>query len=277
MFDELEALGNRPKPFEFYTARELWTDEHISSRMLALHLDDGVCAASRSRDFIDSAVEWMAGYFGIGATTKIADFGCGPGLYARRFAQKGAQVTGVDFSKNSIEYARNDAIAAGLDINYVIDNYLEFDTSESFDLIVMIMCDFCALSPAQRNTLLGKFRKLLNPGGHIVLDVYSLGAFARREEAVMYKPDLLDGFWSAKKYHGFLNTFKYMDEKVILDKYTIIEESGSRVFYNWLQYFSPEAVQKELQESGFTTSFFSDVAGSPFDARSDEFAVVAAL
>jgi len=32
MFRELEAINTRPKPFEFYTASDLWTDDHTSLR-----------------------------------------------------------------------------------------------------------------------------------------------------------------------------------------------------------------------------------------------------
>ena len=47
---------------------------------------------------------------------RVIDFGCGPGLYATRLAQKGAFVTGIDFSENSINYARTAAMEKGLSI-----------------------------------------------------------------------------------------------------------------------------------------------------------------
>ena len=81
--------------------------------------------------------------------------------------------------------------------------------------------------------------------------------------------------WSPKKYYGFLNTFKYEKEKVVLDKYTLVEADRTRVVYNWLQYFSPERLKGEFEESGFSVEdFFSDVAGSPFDPLASELAVV---
>ena len=46
MFDHLEAIFHRPRPFEFYTADELWTDEHTSAQMLAYHLNDEVDLSS---------------------------------------------------------------------------------------------------------------------------------------------------------------------------------------------------------------------------------------
>ena len=99
MFEKLEEINSRPDPFEFYTASDLWTDEHTSEQMLKYHLNDDVDLSSRNSAFIDRSVEWIASAFKIAAGTKIADFGCGPGLYTTRLAQKQADVTGIDFSK----------------------------------------------------------------------------------------------------------------------------------------------------------------------------------
>jgi cyclopropane fatty-acyl-phospholipid synthase-like methyltransferase len=276
MFEELENINTRPKPFEFYTASELWTDEHTSKQMLAFHLNEDIDVSSRNAAFIDRSVEWITSHFNVGAGTKVADFGCGPGLYSQRLAQRQADVTGIDFSKRSIQYAQDIATREHLSIHYVNQNYLEFETKERFHLILMIMCDFCALDPGQRKTMLNKFRSLLEPGGSVLLDVYSLNAFGRREETAMYETNLLSGFWSSNKYYGFLNTFKYESEKVVLDKYSLIEADRTRTVYNWLQYFSPEALEREFDECGFTIgSMYGDVAGAPFNPEADEFAVVA--
>ena len=67
---------------------------------------------------------------------------------------RGADVTGIDFSKRSIDHARETAAAEGLSIRYINENYLELELNDRFDLITMIMCDFCALSPQQRQTLM---------------------------------------------------------------------------------------------------------------------------
>ncbi len=275
MFEELEKINTRPEPFEFYTASDLWVDEHTSEQMLAFHLNEDIDVSSRNAEFINRSVEWIASHFNVGAETKIADFGCGPGLYAMRLARKQADVTGIDFSKGSIQYAQEVATREGLSTRYINQDYLDFETDSRFHLILMIMCDFCALSPFQRRKMLAKFHTFLVPGGSVLLDVYSLNAFEQREETAMYEANLLDGFWSPNNYYGFLNTFKYESEKVVLDKYTLIEVDRRRTVYNWLQYFSPEELEREIVECGFAVDgIYSDVAGSPFDSEAKEFAVV---
>ena len=73
-----------------------------------------------------------------------------------------------------------------------------------------------------------------------------------------------------------MNTFKYEEEKISLDKYTIVEETGTRVVYNWLQHFSRESLQDEFTANGFKVEgVYSDVAGTPFNPKSPEIAIVA--
>jgi SAM-dependent methyltransferase len=276
MFEELERINERPEPFQFYTASDLWTDEHTSKQMLSFHLNEAIDVSSRNAEFINRSVEWIASEFNIKMGFKIADFGCGPGLYATRLAKRGANVTGIDFSERSIEYAKDVAVRERLNISYVKQNYLEFETEDRFDLVLMIMCDFSALSPAQRKELLRKFHKILKPSGSVLLDVYSLSAFEQKEEVATYEVNQLNGFWSPNKYYGFLNAFKYDEEKVALDKYTIIELDRTRKVYNWLQYFAPEDLEGEVIKAGFSVKgLYSDVAGTPYDRKSSEFAVIA--
>ena len=276
MFEFMLEVNRRPELFAEYTARELWADPHTSERMLAYHLDETVDVASRNRDFLDRSIAWLVSHFRLASGARVADFGGGPGLCAQRLARAGLNVTGIDFSANSLRYAREMAAGEGLDIDYVEADYLEFETDQRFDLILLIMCDFCALSPSQRMAMLEKFHSLLLPGGSVLLDVYSLSAFRQREEGTSYGVDLLDGFWSAEKYYGFLNTFKYEDAKVVLDKYTIVESERTRTVYNWLQYFSPELLRNEFEKAGFTRQeLYANVAGKSFDERASEFAVAA--
>jgi len=276
VFKELQELNSRPTPFQFYTADELWTNEHTSKQMLEYHLDESIDVSSRNRNFIESSVKWIVSQFGVEDETKIADFGCGPGLYTTRLAERGATVTGIDFSENSLKHAKQVAKQKGLKINYVQANYLEFETTQRFDLIIMIMCDFCALSPEQRKLMLSKYSLLLKPEGSVLLDVYSLTSFNQKEESATYELNQLNNFWSSQDYYCFVNTFKYDKDKVTLDKYTIIEESQTRVVYNWLQHFNTESLSEEFEENGFKVKgFYSDVAGTTFDPKSTEFALIA--
>ena len=276
MFKELEEINSSPAPFQFYTADTLWTDNHISKKMLESDLNEDIEVSIQNREFINHSVDWIVTHFGIEKNRRVADFGCGMGTYATQLAEKGADVTGIDFSETFIQHAKEVAKQKEMDINYVLQDYLEFETEERFDLITLLLCDFCALSPSQRKTMLKKFYKFLKPDGSVLIDVYSLNAFNQREEAETYEHSRLDGFWSPENYYCFQNIFKYDEEKVVLDKYTIIEEKRTRVVYNWLQYYSEDSLRKEFEENGFKVEgFYSDVTGTTTSPESLEIVIIA--
>ncbi len=278
-FAEIEKIAAIPaRPFEFYTAEILWNDPHISKHMLALHLEENTELASRKKSFIERSVAWMASLFPVGPSFRIADFGCGPGLYTTLFAERGACVTGIDFSERSIGYARETALSKGLDIDYRLGNYLFLEglPENSFDLVTMIYCDFCALSPEQRKILLRRFFSLLTSGGAVILDVFSMKAFEERREDMEWGYRLMNGFWSPEPYYGFRNTVVYREERVVLDKYDIVEEHRVFQVYNWLQYFDKKDLRREFESENFVIeAFYGDVEGSPEDAGASQIAVIA--
>ena len=275
-FAWLEEINARPAVWSADTAADLWTDPHISKQMLSYHLNDAVDLASRRTGFIKQSVEFIVDRFGVGEGTTVADFGCGPGFYTTRLAATGAVVTGIDFSEGSIRYARDLAAREGVNVEHVHTDYTEYETTARFDLVIMIMCDFAVLDPERRRKLLTKFYSFLEPGGAVLLDVGSLPAYAEREESVNFAPGLMEGFWSADPYFGFLNTFKYDAEHVVLDKYTIVEAKRSRTIYNWFQYFDRGGLAQEFSTAGFEVeAILGDVAGADYDPNGLELAVIA--
>ena len=73
-----------------------------------------------------------------------------------------------------------------------------------------------------------------------------------------------------------MNTFKYEQAKVLLDKYTIIEASRTREVYNWLQCYSEKTLSNEFETNGFEVeNVYSDVTGSTFRSDAAEIAIVA--
>jgi len=275
LFDTLEHIGQRPPVYSRYTTDTLWSSPDISEMMLRYHLDGELDLASRRTEFIDASFEWIVAKWGLGPDVRVIDLGCGPGLYANRLARRGAQVTGVDISPRSIDYAREQATADGLEIDYRLGDYLDLRIETGYDLATMIMCDFCAMSPEQRGRLLRRVGELLAPGGAFLFDVYSHAFFETWDEMAACGEGMMDGFWSSQPYFGFLNTFKYEEAKVVLEKYLIVERERQTEYFNWFQHYSLESLTAEVEAAGLVVDeAFGDVAGEPFDDSLAEFAVV---
>ena len=87
MFEELARIHARLMPFERYAASDLWTDEHTSAQILKYHFDGQVDISSRNAVFIERSVVRIVSRFAVRRGHRIADFGCGPGLYTIRRAR----------------------------------------------------------------------------------------------------------------------------------------------------------------------------------------------
>ncbi len=275
LFEHLEQINTRPAPFSVYTADDLWTDPHTSERMLGLHLDGDVAMASQTAGFIERSLSWICDVGALDHRTRLLDLGCGPGLYSNRLALTGADVVGIDFSPRSIRHAERSADPRARPV-YVLGDYLQVDVPGDFDLVLLAMYDYCALSRSQRRQLLQRIRSWLRPHGRFIFDVYGMQSFRERRESVTYAPDLMDGFWSADRYHGFLCTYVYNDERIVLDRYDIVEAARTRTFYNWLQYFDETTLTAELGSAGFAVDqVLGDLTGTALETESRELCVVA--
>ncbi|MBT7859453.1 MAG: class I SAM-dependent methyltransferase [Gemmatimonadetes bacterium] len=276
LFERLETTRERPHPFGHYTSPLLWNDPHISKGMLEAHLDQSNEAASHPEATIDASVDWIASSFGLSERTKVCDFGCGPGLWTTRFAQRGASVTGVDLSERSIGYARDTARQRGLDISYVLQDYLEFSTEERFDLITMIQCDFSALGPEQRAVILQTFHKLLCADGRLLIDVSSMAYFQGATEDVHYQYSAKDGYWSPGPHHVFTRHFKYEPEQVLCDKYTVADRAREFDVYVFIQCYTLETLTHTFEQHGLRIeACYSDMSGSELGDDSPRIVVVA--
>lgn len=276
LFSTLQEWDTPPAPYEHGNPAELWTEPYIAEQMLYYHLQPNMDAASRNQAFIERSVAWIASELGVGPGKRAADFGCGPGLYTSRFAKLGARVTGIDFSANSIRYACESAAKDGLEIDYVVSDYTQYETDQRFDLITLIYCDFCVLTPENRALMLRKFASMLNPGGKVLLDAWHVRRFEQLKESRGFDVCEGNGFFAKAPHFTFERTFLYPEEKITLDLTLILEAERTRRIYNWHQYFSEESIRAEFAAAGLQIDqIFGSVAGDPYTDESDLMAVVA--
>lgn len=71
------------------------------------------------------------------ATTKVLEVGSGGGQYAMAFAEKGADVLGIDFAPRMVELAEKVAQAKGIGgrCKFKVCNILDFEGSKEFDIV----------------------------------------------------------------------------------------------------------------------------------------------
>lgn len=260
----LFRLLNKPVLWQ-RSAEPFWDDEHISKGMLEAHLNPDWDAASRKHSYIDRSVKWLSGF--IPANGKILDLGCGPGLYTRRFSEMGYDVTGIDYSKRSIAYAKSQDTKT----EYLYKNYLEIDFTNMFDAATLIYCDYAALTPDERQTLVKKVYKALKPGGLLILDVFSKKHFINNKANRTYWTLCKNGgFWSSEPYICLEATYLYDNNMVSVDQYVVVKNEGIKEYLIWDTAYTIPKLNDEVSSLGFSVkSVFDDVCGSPYTGESD--------
>ena len=102
------------------------------------------------------------------APCRAIDLGCGTGSNAIFLAQHGFSVTGVDFATVAIKKARRRASAAGVNVEFLVDDLTDLTVQGPFDLLV----DYGALDdlrPGDRDLYVRSLLPLTRPGSRYLL------------------------------------------------------------------------------------------------------------
>jgi 2-polyprenyl-3-methyl-5-hydroxy-6-metoxy-1,4-benzoquinol methylase len=256
------------------SAVNFWDDEHISGYLLEAHLDPDFEGASRKRETIEKSVQWITALAPPCEYPSLLDVGSGPGIYSELFATEGYQVTGIDFSKRSIAYARDSAAEHGLKIAYHYQNYLEMNFASQFDIATFIYCDYGALPEEEGKTILGKIHAGLKKGGRLVFDVFSMERYSRLEESRTWERYAEGGFWHAEDHHVLQANLKYPPQ-TSLEQYIVATPEKSNAFYIWNRYFTAEQLIQEVEDAGFShVGLFDNITGCAYTGKSPTLAIL---
>ena len=251
-----------------------WNDEHISKQLLKAHLNPEFNGASRKLPFIEKSAAWIKDLIPPVSYSLLLDIGCGPGIYAERFAQYGYDVTGIDFSHRAIEYAKSSALKHGLNIRYLYQDYLNMSLHEVFDFATMIYCDYGALSTTDRKKLMQIIYQHLKPGSKFLLDVFSTETFHSFQETQTWEICKNGGFWSEYDYVALCGRYKY-SQYVTLEQTTVISDTEISTYYIWNTCFTKDTLIKEVKDNGFKVcDIYGDVAGETYHKDSPTLAIL---
>ena len=109
--------------------------------------------------------------------------GCGFGHDAIAFAQRGFEVTALDFAPEPLEYLAQQARMNNVRLNILERDVftLSWDLPSSFDIVIEYAC-YCAIDPARRQEYANVLASTLKPGGIVA------GLFFPMDEVVRTSP-----------------------------------------------------------------------------------------
>lgn len=149
---------------------------------------------------------------------KVLDLGCGTGLVTNLLGirNKSVEFTGIDFSYNSINFAKNFAEIHHLtNVNFQYENILTYSNQERYDIILCqgVLHHIKDIQQAKENIDL-----LLNDDGWIILGLYHpAGKVMKKIVTINYKSRLLyhdqennpyETNWTSKKVEREFSKFE---------------------------------------------------------------------
>jgi SAM-dependent methyltransferase len=245
----IKKLSSKPGLYEKGSS-VMWTDPHISKKLLELHINPDHDIASRDKTKIENISNWILSQTDK-SKMKILDLGCGPGLYAELLTQKGNSVTGIDFSETSIQYATKQAKEKQLGIEYLNQNYLDIDFVDRFDLVILIYLDFCVLLPEERDKVLRNIHRALKKGGLFICDVVNEMNIDKKIIAQSWEVQET-GFWKDAPYIALTNGYHYPEARVLANHHIVVGENDTiDTYIFWTHYYETKDLFKVFEMNGF--------------------------
>lgn len=248
----------------------IWTDPYIQQQILKKHLDFQSDEASRKQESVLKIVDFILKH--TEPESRLLDLGCGPGLYTSLLAKENYRVTGIDFNKASIEYARGKRDGA----EYILNDYINHYPSGKYDSIILIYCDMGTHSDHERDRLLENIYRSLTDDGVFIFDVFSERIIQDRQENQSWEYAPQGGFWNGSEYLLFSQTFHYPKNKAFAYQHHLILKETIKHFIIWERYYSEKEITDLLKKVGFREiSIHKKLLGKNNFTSSSEIFVVA--
>jgi len=245
-WEALTKADRRPRAFDPGDGL-FWADPYIAGHVVWAHLDDRSDDASRPLKLIEAEVAWVHSL--APRPGRLLDLGCGVGRHALLFAEKGWSVTGVDVAEASLEFARQEANDAGLDVKFLCGDLRSLSLPPRQDLILLAYGTIGTLSPGQALRLVARCRRALAPGGLLVFDAFRKPwweAQKKAEEARSWTVVPEEGFWTGAPHLVLSRTDAYPRLRTFGRTYTVVESNRVRRFPLWYRWFDAEHLSDEL-------------------------------
>jgi len=243
-------------PFE---ADELFDEEY-------LHFYASILGDERSD--ADTAAAISLG--GMEPGMRVLDAPCGHGRMAVRMAARGIEVVGVDRSAAFLEVARADAAARGVTVDLHEGDLRAMPVDGPFDAVVCWFTSFGYFDDDQNLEVLREFRRVLRPGGRLLVETLSHDGFVRSftEAPDAIVTEATDGLMVDR------TRFDVVTGQLVCHRVTV-RDGASREARFAIRLLTIPEWRRALEDAGFASVRCTGDAGQPVDLETFRVVVTA--
>jgi len=208
----------------------------------------------------------------------ILEVACSSGWHSLQLTKEGYDVTGLDIDPGLIEVARERASKQGLNINFVVADFLApgLHFKEEFDAIFALGNSVPLISKeSSYEEVFKRMASLLRPGGVVLVHILNF----EKERNEWTKPRTIR---TDSMEHFFVRRFETGSQELqieILHLYRRISEPGEWHLESEcanLRRITKMEVDGALQRAGFGgTRFMANYQGEPFSQSSQDLIIIA--
>ncbi len=194
------------------------------------------------------------------APMRVLDLGCGHGRHAGELARRGYRVVGVDRAAGFLDWARAEAAASGLTIDYRHGDMAELAEEGGFDRVVCLFDAFGFGGDADNFAALAAMARALEPGGKLCLDIRNRDWMIRNILPVTVLEKGAD--YMIDRHQFDMTTGRLADERVMVRGGRVRKTPFSIRLYSYSE------IRLLLELAGFSlTHAFGSWDGAPVSMR----------
>ncbi|MDZ4712670.1 MAG: class I SAM-dependent methyltransferase [bacterium] len=152
---------------------------------------------------------------------KVLDAGCGPGVYADRLLNAGAEVTAVEYSDEMIALTKDKVGDKAKIYKANLNHPMDFLADESFDIIV---CSMVVHYVRDWQTMFSEFNRVLRSGGELIFSSHH--PFMDFENSITgnyFECELLKDEWPS--YNVKVSFYR----RSLSEMFAILRETGFKI------------------------------------------------
>lgn len=250
-----DIVGREIPPLPWAEGEKIpWNDPEFSVRMLREHLSQDHDLASRRQPMVDRHVSWIHQSCLQGRPARVLDLACGPGLYSQALTGLGHACVGIDFSPASIEYARSQAAAAELEIEYIEGDLRAVPFGADFDLAMFIYGEINVFQKPDARALLRRAYDALRTGGSLLIEPQALAAIRGGANRAASWQTVTSGLFSPDPHLLLEEHFWHAQENAATTRYFMVDAATGAVerYAFTTQAYTDGELDQLLGDMGFT-------------------------